>query len=446
MITFFTSLKPFRGTTAIQQRNALQSWRHSVPDSAIIVFGASEGGDEALAEVKAIYRPDIACNEFGTPLISAMFAEAQRMGCHSLLGYINGDIILLPDFAAAVARLAKWKTFAAVGQRWDLDWAEPIDFARADWSEKLRAAVAKRGHQSDAAAMDFFAFRGSAVGPLPAFAIGRPAWDNYLVKHLLHRRVPIVDLSKVVVPVHQNHAYSHVAQRRGRLWEGPEADVNRKLARAEYPGFDPQYYTIRNAQWVMLRSAILPALSPQRAWWRFLTTIPDRKRSAMGRFADLYGSTLAFHLLPRRAHHIAVVRLDNIGDFILWLDGARAIRTRYPRPDYHVSLIASSKWSEYAESSGLFDEVIAVDTERFVGESIYRRVTCYLIAKRRFVMAINPTFSRSAWIDDFLVKASGASIRIGQIGDLSNTSIRLKKSPTVGTPNWFQFLSTLCMN
>ena len=433
MITFFTSLKPFRGTTAVQQCNALRSWYHAVPGSEIIVFGATEGDDEVLAEVNAKYRPDIARNEFGTPLISAMFAEAQRMGRHFLLCYINGDILLLPDFAAAVTRLAKWKTFAAVGQRWDLDWAEPIDFARADWSEQLRATVTERGRQRDAAAMDFFAFRSSAVGPLPAFAIGRPAWDNYLVKHLLRRQVPIVDLSDVVVPIYQNHDHAHVAQRRGRSWEGPEADVNRKLARAEFPGFDPQYYTIRNAQWVMLRSAILPALSPQRAWWRFLATIPDRARSVIGRLADLYGSTLAFRLLPRRRRHIAVVRLDNIGDFILWLDGARAIRTRYPRSDYQVVLIASSKWSEYAELSGLFDEVIAVDPQRFVGERIYRRVTCYQIAKRRFVMAINPTYSRGTWTDDFLVKATGASTSIGQVGDLSNASIRMKRI----TDRWY---------
>ena len=97
------------------------------------------------------------------------------------------------------------------------------------------------------------------------------------------------------------------------------------------------------------------------------------------------------------------------------------------------SLIASSKWSEYAESSGLFDEVIAVDPQRFVGERIYRRVTCYQIAKRRFVMAINPTYSRGTWTDDFLVKATGASTSIGQVGDLSNASIRMKRI----TDRWY---------
>ena len=450
MITFFTSLKPFRGTTAIQQGNALRNWRRIIPESEIIVFGAVEGGEDVIAEIEATYRPDIACNEFGTPLISAMFAEAQRIGRHSMLCYINGDILLLPDFAVAIARLAKWKTFVAVGQCWDLDCAAPIDFTAASWSGNLRATVLTHGRQRGAAAMDMFTFRRGAIGALPAFAIGRPAWDNYLIKQLLRSRIPIVDLSRVIVPIHQKHDYAHVAQRRNNSWEGPEGDRNRKLADAAFSRFNPQYYTIDVAQWIMLDRVTVPAVSFRRLWWRFLAVVPDHVRYAaliglslfrrsgpvpawLARLADLYITTLPFRMLPRRANKIAVIRLDNIGDFILWLDGARAIRTRYPPPDCRVSLIASSKWSEYAELSGLFDEVIAVDAERFFGETRYRRVTCYQIAKRRFGTAINPTFSRNTRIDDFLVKASGASVRIGQVGDLSNATIGMKRI----TDRWY---------
>jgi hypothetical protein len=281
MISFFTSLKRFRGTTAVQQRNALRSWHYANPGSEIIVFATAEGDDGLLDEINATYQPNIACNEFGTPLISAMFAEAQRIGRHSVLCYINGDIVLLPDFAAAMMRLARWKTFAAVGRRWDLDWAEPIDFARADWSEKLSATRMERGRQRDATAMDFFAFRRGAVGPLPAFAIGRPAWDNYLIKHLSSRRVPIVELSRIVTPIHQNHDYAHVAQRRGDSWEGTEGDRNRELADAAFSGFEPQYYTIRNVQWVMLNRAAVPAVSPRRLWWRLVPIVPLLPRTIL---------------------------------------------------------------------------------------------------------------------------------------------------------------------
>jgi ADP-heptose:LPS heptosyltransferase len=158
-----------------------------------------------------------------------------------------------------------------------------------------------------------------------------------------------------------------------------------------------------------------------------------RTIAALGRFADLYLSTLGHALLPRRAGTVAVVRVDNIGDFILWLDGARAIRARYPRPDYRVALIASSNWSEFAEASGLFDEVMAVDAARFYKERAYRRAICRQLGSRRFAITINPTFSRHVFVDDFLVKATGAPIRIGQTGDISNASRGLQRF----TNNWY---------
>jgi hypothetical protein len=278
MISFLTSVKPFRGNTAVQQRNALRSWRAVLPEGEIIVFGDVEGASELLAEVGATYRPAIACNEFGTPFISAMFAEAQRVASHSVLCYINGDIILLPDFAAAIARLAHWKTFAATGQRWDLDWEEPIDFGQSQWAEMMRARVRVQGRRHDPVAMDFFAFPRGAVGPLPEFAMGRPAWDNYLIKYLLTRRIPIVDLSPAATPIHQNHDYAHVQGGSGAAWEGPEADRNRRLASRDSWGFNPGYYSTRNAQWVMHERHIVPALSPRRAVWRLGALFPDRGR------------------------------------------------------------------------------------------------------------------------------------------------------------------------
>jgi ADP-heptose:LPS heptosyltransferase len=151
--------------------------------------------------------------------------------------------------------------------------------------------------------------------------------------------------------------------------------------------------------------------------------------STIGRVVDLYASTVAFRLLPRRPRHIAVTRVDNIGDFILWLDGARAVRRRYPRPEYHLVLLASAKWSEFAAASALFDEVIAVEVERLYGDSRYRRAMCRAVAGRRFGTTINPTYSRNTWADDFLVKAAGAPISIGYAGNLSNAA-RYSKSTT----------------
>jgi ADP-heptose:LPS heptosyltransferase len=112
--------------------------------------------------------------------------------------------------------------------------------------------------------------------------------------------------------------------------------------------------------------------------------------------------------------------MDNVGDFILWLDGARAIRRAYPRPENSLTLIASEALQEFAATSGLFDDIIAVDRRRIFEDASYRRRMLKLIAARHFETAINPTYSRNAWTDDLVVRATGAAERIGHRGDLAN--------------------------
>ncbi|ACI92654.1 glycosyl transferase, family 9 [Afipia carboxidovorans OM5] len=120
--------------------------------------------------------------------------------------------------------------------------------------------------------------------------------------------------------------------------------------------------------------------------------------------------------LPRDKGSVVVVRLDGIGDFVLWLACARAIRVRYPQPDYRITLIASSVFSNFAASTGLFDDVIAVDTKRYIDDNTYSRSILKRVAALRAEVAINPGISRDRY-GDRLVHVSGATTRIGVDGD-----------------------------
>src|ERR1700723_133247 len=102
MITFFSSAKPFRGQAAIQQRNGIGSWLRLYPNAEIMLFGRDEGVAEICAELGLIHVPDVECTEFGTPLLSHMYAHAQAAGRHPILCSVNADIILLEDFRAGV--------------------------------------------------------------------------------------------------------------------------------------------------------------------------------------------------------------------------------------------------------------------------------------------------------------------------------------------------------
>ena len=79
MITFFTAPKPFQGHIDIIQRNAIESWLRLRPQCEVILFGDEEGIAEVARELKVRHIPEVARNEYGTPLISSLFEKAQEI-------------------------------------------------------------------------------------------------------------------------------------------------------------------------------------------------------------------------------------------------------------------------------------------------------------------------------------------------------------------------------
>lgn len=114
---------------------------------------------------------------------------------------------------------------------------------------------------------------------------------------------------------------------------------------------------------------------------------------------------------------IMLVRLDVIGDFILWLDSAKAYRNIYP--DKSIVLYANSSWAELAKQLNYWDEVISVDMPKLRANEIYRLKTFFNIRRKGFLRSIQQTYSRE-YMSDMLMRSSGAKIRIGYEGDLSN--------------------------
>lgn len=123
----------------------------------------------------------------------------------------------------------------------------------------------------------------------------------------------------------------------------------------------------------------------------------------------------------RKAVHlsgVAIVRLDTIGDFILWLDVAKEFRNLYPK--MKITLIANQVCFSLAKLLPYWDEVVPIDRKKLIRNPIYRFKTLRRIRLLGIESAIQPTFSREFRLGDSLIRASGALHRIGSIGDLSN--------------------------
>src|SRR5215831_18095870 len=129
MLTIFATPKAFRGHFAVIQRNAIRSWTLLRPACDIILIGNEYGTAEIAAEFSLRHVLDIRCNDYGTPLISALFQTAEQLSHHKILCYINSDIILMSDFIRCIQRVAERKRrFLLVAHRSNLDVNAPIDF------------------------------------------------------------------------------------------------------------------------------------------------------------------------------------------------------------------------------------------------------------------------------------------------------------------------------
>jgi ADP-heptose:LPS heptosyltransferase len=110
---------------------------------------------------------------------------------------------------------------------------------------------------------------------------------------------------------------------------------------------------------------------------------------------------------------VLLIRLDAIGDFVLWINMARALCDHYHAMDRHVVLLANKNWADWARSMSLADEVIEVDRKRLIDERPYRHELLRTIRQRRFKTVIQPVVARMLVASDLLVRITGAGERIG---------------------------------
>jgi hypothetical protein len=230
MVTVFSTPKPFKGHFGVIQRNAIRSWTLLRPACEVILFGDEEGTKEVAVELGVRHIPDVARNEYGTPFISDLFEQAQRSGAHDILCYVNCDTILMSDFTRAIQRVVKRKRrFLLVGRRWGLRINQELDFRARDWEQKLRAQVREAGTLGAPSGIEFFVFNRGFWGKIPAFAVGRPGWDQGILFQARSLRATLIDATPAVTAVHQDHDYSHHPKGWDGVWRGNEAKRNYQL-------------------------------------------------------------------------------------------------------------------------------------------------------------------------------------------------------------------------
>ncbi len=204
--------RTFSGDAGHSQRSAVESWKRLSPRPYIVLAGDEPGLADECAALGTDYLAVRDRSEGGAPRLDAVFDAVRQRYPNQLLCYINADIITLDPFVTPLLTVARhFEEFLVVGRRIDVDLADAIDFERDDWRQPVIEKARRDGVMNDGTGSDFFAFTPNTFRAIPPFAIGRTAWDNWLMAEPLRLGFPLIDATPTITTFHQPHGYRHVS-------------------------------------------------------------------------------------------------------------------------------------------------------------------------------------------------------------------------------------------
>lgn len=113
---------------------------------------------------------------------------------------------------------------------------------------------------------------------------------------------------------------------------------------------------------------------------------------------------------PNDFDDVLVLRLDQLGDFVLWLDSAKEYRKLYHNK--RITLLVNANWYDLAKNLPYWDDVIPLDTIKFRTNPFYRLKMLHYIRSRGFEIAICPRHSVKLTLEPPIIATCGATQKI----------------------------------
>lgn len=269
-LTIFTSPKPFTHSEHINiiQRNTVKAMTHLGPEVDALLIGDEEGMAGVASECAIPHITGVKQNQYGTPLISSIFGLARQNSTSPYLACINADNLVMPDFVQAARQVAQQeKDFILIGQRWDIDILEPLDFS-SGWDKRLRDDIQRRGVLRTPGCSDYFIFPREFYADIHPFALGRSGWDNWMIFWARRKRWKVVNITPSATIGHQNHDYSHLPKNEPP-YRLPESQENIRMG-----GGRRTIFSVHDATHQLVEGKLKPLPFTWNRFWRELEIFP----------------------------------------------------------------------------------------------------------------------------------------------------------------------------
>lgn len=136
---------------------------------------------------------------------------------------------------------------------------------------------------------------------------------------------------------------------------------------------------------------------------------------------DLVTWLVTLYSRPKRnTKNLLIIRVDEIGDYMLWRNFLREIVEAKRFENYKIHLCGNSNWKSIFEAFDYNSVSYShwMNKEKFRNNLLYRFSFLKEIYNQNYDLVINTTFSRDRINDETVVKASCAKINIGMFGNV----------------------------
>ena len=208
-VTIVSPMRPFKGAIAEVQRNAIQSWLLSAPNSEILLIEDEESSTaDEITDGRVRLLRTTKRSKLGAPLLDSMLREAAAMAAFNTIAYITADVLLPPNIETICHDLHKQFTtnqFFAICARYDITSQQEIVFDSENWFRGVQDVVRNHGQFHGTSAVDLWIYPKTLTIDSPPFPIGRCGTDNWVIWKMKQLGVPVVDVTPNCMIVHQWH-------------------------------------------------------------------------------------------------------------------------------------------------------------------------------------------------------------------------------------------------
>lgn len=124
----------------------------------------------------------------------------------------------------------------------------------------------------------------------------------------------------------------------------------------------------------------------------------------------------------KKENSLVIVRMDAIGDYILFRNFIEQIANSKKYKDFHITLVGNKLWKPIAEllDSEWVDRFIWVDSRKFQKDFPYRKQKILELKDTDYTILFHPTYSPDYYVAEKIVEIIPAESKIGVNGKLNN--------------------------